>query len=152
MKSGQLHQRLKEFHSTYGPVVRIAPDELSYADERAWHDIYSKRTGCQPFLRNETWFRNENRDEPHSVFSYREEVHARLRKAFAPAFLDTNLQKQAPINEGYVDFFVAQMRKLAGASVDMTQWFNYFSFDVAGDMSFGESFGCLEGEESPPLG
>ena len=33
---------------------------------------------------------------------------------------------------------------MADTSVDMTQWFNYFTFDVAGDLSFGVSFRCLE--------
>lgn len=27
------------------------------------------------------------------------------------------------------------------------KWFNYFTFDIIGDLSFGESFGCLEAEE-----
>jgi averantin hydroxylase len=31
-----------ELHRQYGPVVRIAPDELSYNIEEAWQDIYTK--------------------------------------------------------------------------------------------------------------
>lgn len=27
------------------------------------------------------------------------------------------------------------------------KWFNYFTFDIIGDLSFGESFGCLEADE-----
>lgn len=140
MKSGQLHQRLKEFHSTYGPIVRIAPDELSYADERAWDDIYRKRT----FFRNKTWFMKPSQDEPHSIFTHREDYHARFRKAFAPGFLDRSLQEQAPVVEAYTDLFIKQMRVFSGKSVDMTRWFNYYTFDLAGDLLFGESFGCLE--------
>lgn len=30
-----------------------------------------------------------------------------------------------------------------GALVDMTDWLNFFTIDVIGDLAFGESFGCL---------
>ena len=147
MKSGQLHQRLKEFHSAYGPVVRIAPNELSYADEQAWADIYRKRTDCQPFFRNKTLFMKPSPDEPQSIFTHREDDHARIRRAFAPGFLDRSLEEQAPVLEAYTDLLIKQMQVLARTSVDMTRWFNYYTFDLAGDLLFGESFGCLEQEK-----
>lgn len=31
-----------------------------------------------------------------------------------------------------------------GALVNMTDWLNFFTMDVIGDLAFGESFGCLE--------
>lgn len=34
--------RVAELHRQYGPVVRIAPNELSYSVEDAWQDIYAK--------------------------------------------------------------------------------------------------------------
>jgi hypothetical protein len=33
--------RILELHEKYGPVVRIAPDELSYISD-AWQDIYGR--------------------------------------------------------------------------------------------------------------
>jgi hypothetical protein len=39
---------MKAFHNRYGDVVRIAPDELSFTDVRAWKDIYSNRPGHGP--------------------------------------------------------------------------------------------------------
>ncbi|KAJ5908819.1 cytochrome P450 [Penicillium taxi] len=33
---------IKELHDQYGLVVRIAPNELSYIDPKAWNDIYGK--------------------------------------------------------------------------------------------------------------
>lgn len=35
MRSGQYAQTLKLLHLRYGPVVRIAPDEVSVIDHRA---------------------------------------------------------------------------------------------------------------------
>ncbi|RAK89185.1 cytochrome P450 [Aspergillus costaricaensis CBS 115574] len=40
LKGIQTHW-LHSLHLRYGPVVRVAPNELSFIDERAWKDIYS---------------------------------------------------------------------------------------------------------------
>ena len=40
---GQLHRELIRLHDRYGPVVRIAPNELSVADLGAIRRIYGKR-------------------------------------------------------------------------------------------------------------
>ena len=37
---GVLPYKVKELHDKYGPVVRIAPGELSYNCPEAWQDIY----------------------------------------------------------------------------------------------------------------
>lgn len=144
MNNGRLHQKLKEFHSNYGPVVRIAPNELSYADAQAWGDIYSGRSGDRLFLRNPTWFKKDDADEPQSIMSFLEKDHARFRRAYAHSFSDKSLREQAPTIERYAGLFVEQLRSLPRRNVDLTQWFNYFAFDVAGDLSFGESFDCLK--------
>lgn len=41
---GNLSQRLHELHKQYGPVVRIAPDEISYISADAWKTIYGQRS------------------------------------------------------------------------------------------------------------
>ncbi|KAJ5117586.1 cytochrome P450 [Penicillium atrosanguineum] len=33
---------INELHDKYGLVVRIAPNELSYIDPKAWNDIYGR--------------------------------------------------------------------------------------------------------------
>jgi hypothetical protein len=37
---GVLPYEVKSLHDKYGPIVRIAPDELSYNCAEAWQDIY----------------------------------------------------------------------------------------------------------------
>lgn len=128
----------------YGPVVRIAPDELSYADSRAWKDIYTNRPGHKLFPKNQTFFRKQSPDEPHSIMTYDEASHARFRRAFAPAFSDTNLKEQAPIVEAYVDLFISRLRHLAGQSVDLEHMLECLAFDIGSDFSFGDSFDSLK--------
>lgn len=46
--SGKLPYAVKAYHDQYGPVVRVAPDELSFNDSAAWRDIYLKQTLDRP--------------------------------------------------------------------------------------------------------
>ncbi|KDR83561.1 hypothetical protein GALMADRAFT_55853 [Galerina marginata CBS 339.88] len=41
MKGGELLERIHHLHSIHGPVIRIGPNELHFADYRAYSEIYS---------------------------------------------------------------------------------------------------------------
>jgi cytochrome P450 len=140
---GELHRRLKDFHTKYGPIVRIAPNELSYADSVAWKDIYLNRSGHPVFERNRTWFKKMSPDEPNSIMGFDEDDHSRFRRAFANSFSDKSLRDQAPVVERYIDLFISKLKEETGI-IDLAAWFNYLTFDLSGDLSFGESFQCLE--------
>lgn len=38
----------------------------------------------------------------------------------------------------------------SGANININDWFNFFAFDLIGDLSLGESFGCMEGNSYHP--
>ncbi|EAU35830.1 predicted protein [Aspergillus terreus NIH2624] len=48
---GKLPGKIRAYHDKYGPVVRIAPDELSFDDPAAWREIYLDQTLEQPSRR-----------------------------------------------------------------------------------------------------
>jgi cytochrome P450 len=150
IQRGILHKRLKDFHVKYGPIVRIAPDELSYADGRAWKDIYANRPGHLPFERNPIWFQKMKPDEPNSIMGPNEADHARYRRAFANSFSERHLKEQAPVVESYVDFFIAKLKEPINGRqwqekiVNLKEWFHYLLFDISGDLTYGESFNCLK--------
>ncbi|EUC43004.1 hypothetical protein COCMIDRAFT_101978 [Bipolaris oryzae ATCC 44560] len=145
---GQIHRRYNEFHAKYGPIVRIAPNELSYADGRAFGDIYANRPGHQPFEKTRTYFKKMTPDEPTTIMDWHEDNHARYRRAFTNAFSEKSLKSQAPIIEQHVDGFMAQLKKRN--TVDLTDWFNFLTFDLAGDLTYGESFGCVDNGKAHP--
>jgi cytochrome P450 len=129
--------------------VRIAPNELSYADARAWKDIYASGSShrCE---RNRTWFMKTAPSKPHSILTHDENTHARFRRAFAHSFSDRSLRDQAPVMENYVSILIEQLKSLVTSEgrvdtniIDLNQWFNYFTFDLASDLCFGESFDCM---------
>ncbi|KAK4913376.1 hypothetical protein LTR49_018264 [Elasticomyces elasticus] len=140
---GYLHRDLLDLHNKFGPVVRIAPDELSYIDSQAWKDIYTTRPGHGTIERGAVWFKKRTPDEPHSIMGFHEEDHARYRRAFMGAFSDKAVKDQSPIVEQYVDLMMQKFREKSGTGdgvVDIVSWLNFVTFDISGDLSFGESF------------
>jgi cytochrome P450 len=147
---GDFHQRLKEFHDQYGLIVRVAPNELSYADGAAWKDIYGSRPDHLQFERNTTWFQKLDPNDAESIMGPNEEVHSRMRRAFAHAFSEKSLKDQSPLIETHVEGFMKQLKSRLGTSIDLVQWLNYLTFDISGDLSFGESFESVQNGKAHP--
>ncbi|CAA9960028.1 Pisatin demethylase [Pyrenophora teres f. maculata] len=149
---GRIAFDYKVRHDKYGPVVRVMPNELSFNTARAWDDIYGHRVGLA----------NMDKDPIHvgaveaipgatNLTMAPDIHHARQRRALAHAFSKQALLEQEPILRDYVDLFVKRLREKAqrGEPANMVSWFNFCTFDIIGDLSFGEPFGCLrEGEGS----
>lgn len=78
------------------------------------------------------------------------ERHARLRKTLAPGFNSRALSAQEPILHQYVDLLIDLLRERESKSlgglveIDIMPWFMYTTFDVFGDLGFGDSFNCLQ--------
>lgn len=143
---GRIAFDYKVLHDKYGPVVRVMPNELSFNTAKAWDDIYGHRVGLQ----------NMDKDPIHvgaveaipgatNLTMAPDTHHARQRRALAHAFSKQALLEQEPILRGYVDLFVRKLREMAhsGKPANMVSWFNFCTFDIIGDLSFGEPFGCL---------
>ena len=52
----------------------------------------------------------------------------------------------------YVDKLFVQLRKEAANNepVDMLKWYNFTTFDIIGDLVFGEPFHCLDNSDYHP--
>lgn len=85
--------------------------------------------------------------------------HARIRKLLSPGFTTRALSAQEPVLYRYVNLLVERLSDLATsqaqgregqAEFDIGPWFNFTTFDVFGDLGFGESFDCLENSRYHP--
>ena len=56
MVRGTLIRRERELHEKYGEIIRLAPDEISFANEQAWNDIYTSRRGHKRALRDPVFY------------------------------------------------------------------------------------------------
>jgi hypothetical protein len=50
------------------------------------------------------------------------------------------MREQQPVIKGYIDLLVRKLRERSerGEVVDLAAWYNYTTFDVIGDLAFGE--------------
>lgn len=77
---GRLPFKIAEFHERYGPIVRIAPDELVFIEEEAWQDIYGKPQPRNTQLRKDpTVFVTAPKGPKGILVEPNDEIHGRLR-------------------------------------------------------------------------
>lgn len=69
----------------------------------------------------------------------------RVRGLLSNSFNEDALRTQYPIIRTHADTLVSQLRGIANtnATANMTDWLNFFTMDVIGDLAFGAPFGCL---------
>ncbi|KAL5880123.1 hypothetical protein ACKVWM_007994 [Pyricularia oryzae] len=140
--TGNINHRLHAAHERYGDVVRIAPWQLSYTTATAWTDITAGHKGQIPT--NPAYGQAEKDLFGASGFLWvGNDEHARHRRVLSPAFSDRSLREQEPVVSKYLDLLVARMKERSGDVVDFWLWMNFTTFDIIGDLTFGESFDCL---------
>ncbi|KAK4159985.1 hypothetical protein QBC43DRAFT_246406 [Cladorrhinum sp. PSN259] len=143
---GKMVHDIQRLHSLYGPIVRIAPDEVTFSHPSAWADIFSAE---RDFIKDEVWFKAQPGQTESIVSAIDPVLHSRIRKAISPAFSRRALKGQEKHVRRYVDLLVGRLRGLIPApinqiEVDIGPWFNFATFDILGDLAFGESFDCLQ--------
>lgn len=135
-----------DMHKRYGDIVRIAPDELSFSHPDAWKDIMGHRKeGLE--MEKARWFYRPLEGEPLHVVNEGREEHGRLRRQLAHGFSEKAMRNQEPLIRGYVNVLLRKMHELCkgGNPIVLSDWYNYTTFDIIGDLAFGEPFGCLKG-------
>ncbi|KAK1753540.1 putative sterigmatocystin biosynthesis P450 monooxygenase stcF [Echria macrotheca] len=96
---GNITNKLHELHQTYGPVVRVAPWELSYISAQAWKDIYTAPKGREIIPLNTIYGQNEKEFFGALSIMWQDTMaeHTRHRRILSPAFSDKSLREQEPI-------------------------------------------------------
>ncbi|GJP93046.1 cytochrome P450 [Aspergillus niger] len=138
-------QWLHNLHLNYGPVLRVAPNELSFIDPQAWKDIYSSSpTEPQSMRRGSDFFRYlEDDDNRPSILAANEIDHPRIRRAYVPAFSRRALARQESILAKYGDALVERLSGIEGQITNIRNMFHYTLFDIVGHLQFGEELGVL---------
>lgn len=139
-----------------GPIFRYAPNMIIINTADGARAIYSgPRTNVQkaPLY---TYLHNNNAAGVASVID--KNSHARKRHIMSQAFSDTALRSLEP----YIVANIKQWCDLLGTNTNgrkleannewtkaknMSQWSNYLTFDVLGDLCFGKPFGLLTSSE-----
>ncbi|KAI5776248.1 cytochrome P450 monooxygenase [Geopyxis carbonaria] len=122
----------------YGPLVRIAPDVLTFATA-AWLPLIYHRAAAKG--------RTYDTYASFGLFGIREHgAHARARRRVAAPFSASNVARMRSTIEGHVDAWVAALgeRADAGGVFDFSAWPELLTLDILGELCFGAPFGAVE--------
>ncbi|KAK1579967.1 cytochrome P450 [Colletotrichum navitas] len=151
--TGTLPFDVLELHKQYGPVVRIAPDELIFHDSRAWKDILGHKGQGDVEMEKSQKFYRAVPNAPSDIINSDRGEHSNLRRALAHGFSERSIRYQQPIVKSYVDLLIKRLHEHGqggSKALNLAAWYNYTTFDVIGDLAFGEAFGCLDSSDYHP--
>ncbi|KAI3544290.1 RadP cytochrome P450 epoxidase [Colletotrichum filicis] len=164
--TGRYAVKARKIHETYSGAVRVAPNELSYIQPQAWKDILGRPLKSE-MAKDIRFFGGENfgRD---SLVTTRPEDHTRQRRIFTHAFSNTALKAQESLLVDYADQMVEAMGSLAQrerqrqrahdgegedeafGSVNIVDLYNFATFDIMADLTFGEPLLLLKRGDYTP--
>lgn len=149
LASGRQQAYYRRLHSRYGTIVRVAPNELSFVDPNAWQDIYNRKP---PHMEKHPVFigavAKVGGAVGISMAPLATKDHSRHRRALGYSFATSALVEQQEIILKQVRNLISHLKVFARKekAIDMTDWYTYTTFDLMGDLVFGQPFGCLDGE------
>ncbi|KAJ5801836.1 P450 monooxygenase [Penicillium pulvis] len=137
-----LSDLLPELHVQYGPVVRVAPNELHFAEPAAYRDVYNfnNRWSKDPFIYHS--FGADN-----ASFGYLTVQEAKPRKMIlASAFSRKGVMGYLPCIQEQINRFCSILAESdrKGHSSNLLFGPRALSLDIITTLMFGQSFGALE--------
>ncbi|KAL5522615.1 hypothetical protein ACEPAG_8632 [Sanghuangporus baumii] len=157
---GHRSQVVYDLHRKYGPFVRLAPNHVSISDPDAIQMVYAHGNGT-----TKSNFYDAFISIRRSIFTTRSRAeHTRKRKVISHVFSQKSILDFEPYIHLHVAELLEQWDKLCergkkGISGDdgaggwegrhgrvwfnCMPWFNFWTFDVIGDLAFGSPFGMI---------
>ncbi|KAH7333161.1 cytochrome P450 monooxygenase-like protein [Rhexocercosporidium sp. MPI-PUGE-AT-0058] len=133
------YKRLDRWHSTYGDYVRIGPSELSIVDPEAVDAIMGAKSTCT----KSAWYDMGN--PLLSLHQCRDRAtHDRRRRVWDKGFSMKAIDSYESRVVSFANVLVEQLKSFGGKPLNSSLWFNYYSFDVMGELAFGQSFDMLK--------
>ncbi|KAI1780665.1 benzoate 4-monooxygenase cytochrome P450 [Hypoxylon cercidicola] len=151
---GQVPYKFAELHEKYGPIVRVGPDEVSCAGPSDFKEVYGPRHGKGgPLTRDPKNAIDKDIFGVPSMFQADVQEHARIRRQLNPAFSEKASREQEPLVMRYIDSMIQKLGDASarGEPVDIEKYTMWATFDIQGDLVFGEDvFECIEKEQWHP--
>lgn len=122
-------------------MVRVAPNELSYITPDATKTIYQSNPEFPKDPMHLPAFHNGT----PGILAADKRNHSRYRRLLASGFSDKGMRAQQPMIQYYIKLLLQRLRERSGSgSQDISEGYNWITFDIIGDLAFGESFDCLQ--------
>ena len=123
-------------HQRFGPIIRIQPKHISFADPRAVQDIYGHKS---PIVKSTFYKTISGGDYESLVSTLDRDEHARKRRYISNIFAQRNVVSMEPLVIKKVQSLLSRLDRAAESNeiIDIRQYLNYFTFDVISAMAFG---------------
>ncbi|KAF6814027.1 cytochrome P450 [Colletotrichum sojae] len=142
---------IEEAFKKYGDVVRVAPNEIAMFGYKPQADVLlpGKTNDAEQFLKTEELGALVGH---HKGFAADTDpkIHRPIRKAMEPSFNTNAIKKwQAPILHEHYDRFIRKVEKACEKGpINVTEWNEWLSMDLAGDLALGHQYNNLENEKA----
>ncbi|KAJ7814739.1 cytochrome P450 [Mycena olivaceomarginata] len=134
--TGKRHVKLAQLHDKYGVFVRTGPNTLSINSHKAVQTIYTTMDKSNAY--------RPGRFFDGGLFFIRDKhIHAQQRKIWANAFSPTSLSHATITVWRRSSELAAHLANVDNQSIDLADYLRRWSYDIMGDLTFGES-NCLE--------
>ncbi|KAF2115435.1 cytochrome P450 [Lophiotrema nucula] len=151
---GRLPFWLHDLHKKYGPVVRYGPNEISFIEAAVWKDAYGHSQQATSFEKHKPFYGPDIFGSSPGLIRADNYSHGRQRRLASHAFSDKALKDQEGILKGYATMLIDKLKeatqKNIDGKVDVVDFYNFTTFDIMADLTFGEPLGLLEGAEFTP--
>ncbi|RAQ98963.1 putative cytochrome P450 [Stemphylium lycopersici] len=138
----RFNTELQTLHKRYGPAVRVAPNEVSFATFEAETAIYAKQedgrfSKAGTFL---TLFSDLVLNAPTLITIPDPALHKRLHKVIQQAFTPQALASQEPILKLHIERAIPHLDEVAAKAieVDIADELETMFWEIIGDLAFGE--------------
>jgi cytochrome P450 len=153
--AGDRHIQDYKAHQTYGTVVRVGPNILSFNSASALKEIYARRKAN---TKKTKWYNVLDMTSAASTHSETDiGIHAFKRRVLGHAFSTGALRSMESFMINNIQRWIEKLGEKCNEKgreeksdrwsdpKDVSVWNTWLAYDIMGDISFGTQFGCLDG-------
>ncbi|KAG7093197.1 hypothetical protein E1B28_006887 [Marasmius oreades] len=146
---GQRHIRYKEMHEEYGPIIRIAPNEISVIDLDAMKAVLGPG-GC---IKGQAYSTRRDDRTEGSLLALTGEARVKRRRVWARGMSADAIRDYEPVVRQQANRLFERLYERTYKVVELGEWLNYFSFDFIVEVAFGSgSYMLNEGDKTDLCG
>ena len=141
-EKGNWQETCAALHKKYGPIVRIAPNEVLISDPEAIRVVYALRSG---FVKSQFYSVFNGFFKSDLFTTIDEPLHSWKRKNVQASYSYQAVAQLEPLVDAQIRILFKKFDEMesTNSEVDLTKWFRLFAWDLSGELAYGRSFGFL---------